>query len=215
MNEGRRGSCHIVSSVPLGEEREELLAGAEYRIAADAGYLQLEALGLSADVVVGDFDSAPQPSGGAEVIVLPSEKDDTDTVYAAKLALARGWRDITLFGAWGRRPDHSTANLQLLLYLAQNGAAAKLACSWGKIWCLGPGKHDFPQKEGACLSVLAAGGAARGICLAGVKYPLENATLTPDYPLGISNEFAGDARVTVGSGYIYVFVMDKTEDEVY
>lgn len=66
---------------------------------ADAGYHNAERLGLRPDLIVGDFDSAPQPKTEHETIVLPHVKDDTDTQYAAHWLLEHGYDEITLLGA--------------------------------------------------------------------------------------------------------------------
>ena len=56
------------------------------------------------------------------------------------------------------------------------------------------------------LSVLAHGGPAEGVTLEGLKYPLEDATLTPDVPLGVSNEFVGkEARISLSRGTLLLF----------
>ena len=41
------------------------------------------------------------------------------------------------------------------------------------------------------LSFFAYGGEAAGVTLQGVKYPLHEHLLTPDFPLGVSNEITG------------------------
>ena len=41
--------------------------------------------------------------------------------------------------------------------------------------------------------------------LDGLSYPLDRAVLTPDFPLGVSNEFTGvPATVQIGSGALLV-----------
>ena len=51
------------------------------------------------------------------------------------------------------------------------------------------------------VSVFCAGGTARGVTLEGLKYPLDHAELTSDFPLGVSNEFVGlPARISVEEG---------------
>ena len=55
------------------------------------------------------------------------------------------------------------------------------------------------------ISVFSAGEAAEGVTLAGLKYPLDGATITCDYPIGVSNEFTGTpATVSVRSGALLV-----------
>ncbi len=52
---------------------------------------------------------------------------------------------------------------------------------------------------------MALGGEARCVTLSGLLYPLSEATLAPDFPLGVSNEFTGaEAEVTVGEGLLTV-----------
>lgn len=47
-------------------------------------------------LIVGDFDSHENPHLDVETIVLPCEKDDTDTVFAVKEAMKRGYTDFLL-----------------------------------------------------------------------------------------------------------------------
>lgn len=61
----------------------------------------MEPLGLRPGLVVDDFDSHPDPHLPVETITLPCEKDDTDTVYAVKESLRRGYREFLLLGAAG------------------------------------------------------------------------------------------------------------------
>ena len=57
-------------------------------IAADGGLRHTEALGLRPDVILGDFDSLGYTPQGAEVF--PVEKDDSDSMLAARRGLAEG-----------------------------------------------------------------------------------------------------------------------------
>jgi len=54
------------------------------------------------------------------------------------------------------------------------------------------------------------GGKAEGVCESGLLYGLENAELTPDFPLGVSNEFTGEAaEISVRNGLLLVAWTDK------
>ena len=62
------------------------------------------------------------------------------------------------------------------------------------------------------LSVFPLDGPLTGVDLAGVFYPLCAATLTPDFPLGVSNEFtAPQAHLacTGGSGLVVLTRADS------
>ena len=55
------------------------------------------------------------------------------------------------------------------------------------------------------LSVFCFGAAAEGVTEEGVQYPLAGGTLTPDFPLGVSNHItAPRARVGVERGSLIV-----------
>ena len=61
----------------------------------------------------------------------------------------------------------------------------------------------FPAGFKGVVSLFCLGKDATGITLKGLKYPLENGTLTSHFPLGVSNHFTGkDASVTVKCGSV-------------
>ena len=110
----------ILSAVPVSTALCRYVQPGDFVVACDAGYRNAERLDLRPDLIVGDFDSAPQPKTEHETIVLPHVKDDTDTQYAAHWLLEHGYDEITLLGALGgARPEHTLANLATGLYLAK------------------------------------------------------------------------------------------------
>lgn len=202
--------CVIVSSRPLSEEMCRFIPQDAFVIAVDAGWQHADTLGVEADLVLGDFDSAPEPKEKGAILKLPQEKDDTDTLYAVKEALRRGYTDVTILGGLGGRLDHTFANMQVLLFIARSNAAGMLACEDTLVYCFGKGSHTLPRKEGYYLSVFAAGNGAKGVCIEGVKYPLQDATILPDMPLGISNDFTQqEATIHCEEGYLYVMLVKK------
>ena len=59
-------------------------------IAADGGYLNASKIGLTPDIIIGDFDSSKTPcTSKAEIISLPKEKDLTDTDLPKRLSSSR------------------------------------------------------------------------------------------------------------------------------
>lgn len=52
-----------------------------------------------------------------------------------------------------------------------------------------PESLTIPQEAGCYLSLFALSETVEGLTAKGVKYPLENHTLTRTFPLGVSNEF--------------------------
>lgn len=61
----------------------------------------------------------------------------------------------------------------------------------------------FPASTKGYLSLLSLGKEALGVNIRGMKYELDNARITNDFPVGISNEFIGqEALVSVGCGQL-------------
>jgi len=194
-------TCYIFCALPTRFTPN--LAEGDLVIAADAGYRQLG--GLRADLVVGDFDSLGYVPQGENVLVLPDHKDDTDTHYAVKLGLERGYTRFVLLGGVGGRLDHTLANIQTLAYLTSRGARGCLVGDDVSLAMVQDGSLSFSGEPRGTVSVFAQGGTAFGVTLEGLLYPLEEATVTTDFPIGVSNVFTGKpARVTVARGRLLV-----------
>ena len=176
----------------------------DFVLAADGGLAHLEKLGLRPQEILGDFDSLGYTPADARVF--PVEKDDTDAMLAVRRGLGLGYREFHLYGALdGDRLDHTVANYQLLKFLSDRDAFGYLI---GKNWivtALKNGTLTFPaEAEGIC-SLFCLGADARGVTIRGLHYELENGTLTPGFPLGVSNHFTGkESTIEVKDGSILV-----------
>ena len=182
-----------------------------YIICADGGYTHAQFLGLKPDVILGDFDTFLQKvPEDCEILRYSSEKDDTDTMLAVKLALERGFTKLSLYGVTGGRLDHTLANIQTLAYILKHRASGVLYGDREQISLLSNGRMDFLRKDGCYFSVFAFGGTAAGVTTTGTKYDLSDAVLTPDFPLGVSNEILNDfATVEVKNGMLMLLYVKK------
>lgn len=188
----------VLSAVPIDPGLGRYLHPDDFLVACDAGYRNAQALGVVPDLIVGDFDSAPQPPILHEhTIVLPHVKDDTDTHFAARWLWEHGCQRVTFLGALGgKRFEHTIANLHTALFLAKQGVEVLLADAYSELRILCPGQPlVLDRAEWTYLSLFPLDGALTGVEERGVFYPLTQATLTPDYPLGVSNEFTAPQAV--------------------
>ena len=169
-------------------------------IAADGGLLHTQRLGITPDVILGDFDSLGFVPEGANVF--PVEKDDTDAMLAVRRGLAMGCREFLLYGSLdGKRLDHTVANFQTLQFLADHGAVGYLIGADHMVTVLKNGTLSFPPDADGILSVFCLGADATGVNIDGLQYILKDGTLSPGFPLGISNHFIGStARISVKHG---------------
>jgi len=184
----------------------------DYIIAADAGYAHLIARNIMPDLVVGDFDSLTVMPDHPNIITRPAEKDDTDMMLAVGHGLSLGFTLFIIDGGHGGRFDQSIANIQILSYLAHRGANGILL---GRDICITAFRNagvSFKTGTSGTISVFCAGDSAEGVTLEGLKYPLRDAKLTGNYPLGVSNEFTGaPAYVSVRSGTLLVTWTDAPD----
>ena len=179
----------------------------DFVIAADAGYRICLEECVRPDLLIGDFDSLDPPKDLAQVRRLPVEKDDTDTLAAIRAGLEQGCTDFLIYGGTGgKRLDHTLANLQSLLFLRRRGGLGFL---FGDdfLWTVIENENIRVRKtvEWGLLSVFCLGDRAEGVEETGVQYPLKNAVLTPDFPLGVSNHILEtEAWVSVRRGALAV-----------
>ena len=197
------GKCVIFCAGGF-ETLAEDLGAEDYVIAADGGLRHTQALGIVPQAVLGDFDSLGYVPEDAQVY--PVEKDDTDSVLAVRKGLEQGCRRFVLYGALdGPRLDHTVANLQTLLYLAEHGARGYLVGKHHIVTALRNETVVFPAGCTGIFSLFCFGETARGVTLTGLKYPLEDGSLESGFPLGVSNHFTGEpAEVSVKDGSLLI-----------
>ena len=173
-------------------------------IAADGGLVHTDALGITPQVVLGDFDSLGYTPEGANVF--PVEKDDTDAMLAVRKGLELGCDRFLLYGSLdGPRLDHTVANFQTLQFLADHGAKGYLIGKDHIVTVVSGGEIAFPAEATGIISVFCMGEDATGVTIEGLQYGLENGTLSAGFPLGVSNHFAQHtATVSVTDGSLLV-----------
>lgn len=192
------GRCVIVGGADINNYsfiREKLCAG-DYVIFCDSGLKHLEQLQAKPNLIVGDFDSHEPPNLDVETIVLPCEKDDTDTVFAVKEAIKRGFNDFLLIGVVGARLDHTLGNVSILLYLNSLGKKGCIIDDYSEMEIVSK-EPVFISDRCAFFSLLNITGCAKGITITGAKYPLAEAEISCEYQYGVSNEVLSGETATV------------------
>ena len=181
--------CVVVGGAKI--ENYELIRNAlgpdDFVIYCDGGLNHKESLGAKPDLIVGDFDSYTGELTDDEIIVLPRKKDDTDTVFAVKEALRRGFEDFLLVGVTGQRLDHTIGNLSILLMLDSLHKTAKIIDDCSEMEIVSD-KRAFVDDSFSYFSLLNISGTAKGITIKNAEYELENGQITCEYQYGISNE---------------------------
>lgn len=149
-------------------------------IGVDGGSLFLIEQGICPDLAVGDFDSVSEEelalicSQSKEVLRAQPEKDDTDLELAVKVVFARyPQAQVTIFGAFGGRLDHTLANIflpsnpEIVPYMQQ----IRLCNAQNELRYCPQGRHEVKPVAG--MNYLAFMPADDGrLTIEGAKYPL-------------------------------------------
>lgn len=159
------------------------LRSGDFIICADGGIRHAEAMGIEADILIGDFDSLP-PSvkTNAEIIRYPAKKDLTDGELCVEYAAEKGADETLLIGMTGTRLDHTINNI-LLLFKCRGG---RLIDGYNEIYAL-EGSLEIENRTGKTLSVIPVYGDLEGVVMRGFEYPLNGDTLYFGRTRGNSN----------------------------
>lgn len=211
-----KGKCIVICAgdltlgeIPVGEK--------DFVIAVDGGLSYCGILNVEPDLILGDFDSVSRQEEEAieslerripeRILRLPCEKDDTDTLAALKEGLKRGYTEFRIYAGTGGRFDHTLANIQSLLFLKNRGAAGYLVDGTGMMLIIKNEAVHFRKNLEGYLSLFSMVEESRGVTIEGMKYPLDKAVVRNDFPVGISNEFVGEAAsVSVEDGTLVCMI---------
>lgn len=190
--------CVIIGGAPIGryDRIRAALSDSDFYIYCDSGLRHREALGREPDLIIGDFDSCEQPETDTETIVLPTVKDDTDTVYAVKEGLKRGFEDFLLAGVIGGRLDHTLANVYSLVYLDEKGKNGVIADDFSLMRIVSRSAVKIAP-DWRFFSLVNIDGSAHGVTIQGAKYELDDAEIPCGYQYAVSNEPLPDAEAAV------------------
>ncbi len=172
----------------------------DYLVGVDGGTQFAYNHSLNPDLIIGDMDSLDPAvlffyeKKGCRIVKYQPEKDNTDSAIAIEYAMNCNATQIILAGGVGDRFDHSYANICLLNYITSRDIDAKIITDKHVLQII-TSELSFQGEKGKTLSLLPFAGDVTGVTLTGLKYPLNNATLVLDSPIGISNIIEEDEAI--------------------
>ena len=179
-------------------------------IAADAGYLTAQKMGITPDVLLGDFDTLGVENipDGIECLRVPAEKNDTDTQLAVSTAIERGAKEIVIVGGLSGRLDHTLSTLAILedLWERKNDRIyATLTDGKNRVRFLRNSGTILPRSQYRYFSLIAADPLVKGVTLEGCKYPLKNGRISRRHQWAVSNEITGNCTlIEIRRGGVWV-----------
>ncbi len=210
--------CVIIGGADIGSYSHirSYLKDSDYVIYCDSGLKHMDGLGAAPSLIVGDFDSHDDPHMDTETITLPVAKDDTDTVYAIKEGIRRGFSEFLMLGVIGARLDHTLVNVYALSLISRNGGHGMIADDYSEIELLTGTEEKPATARISCrypfFSLVAVEGTAEGVTIKDAKFCLEDAEIHPYYQYATSNEVLPGkaAEVTVKRGKLLLIrILDR------
>lgn len=190
------------------KKNEELL------ICVDAGLKYLDEICVLPDIILGDFDSIDKVilekylKLDIQIEKYNPIKDYSDTELAIDLCKSKGYDDISIFAALGKRMDHSLSNIYLCCSYLEKGLKISLLDEYNKIYVA---NKSFSIKKneqyGKYISFYPMNGAIEKLSLSGFRYNLDNISINKyqNPSLTLSNEIILDeAYISFDRGLLLV-----------
>ncbi len=169
----------------------DLLRNAEYLVCCDGAAAHVANIRMP-DAIVGDMDtlSTEWQKRFEPIIHRESEQETNDLCKAFRFVLAKGFKNIVILGATGKREDHTLGNLGHLTDFARKIPDTRIVTDHGEFIALLNSPAEVSSFAGQQISILSTNPVTE-ITSKGLKYPLNLLKLTSWWQ-GTLNEAESD-----------------------
>lgn len=196
---------------PRPEQLKRALKHSSLFIAADGGAFTAEKMDLKPDIIIGDFDSY-KPTGDehADIIHRPGQ-DTNDLEKALSYAYKQGASEVIVFGATGKRLDHTLKNLSVLKQFNVHFKSIIFKDRYSDLFLI-PNRFEINLPLDTTISLFPLSGRVEGVYTKGLKYPLTNGTLENGVQDGSSN-LTNREKIEIShkTGDLLLFIIHKTD----
>ncbi|MEX2600816.1 MAG: thiamine diphosphokinase [Balneolaceae bacterium] len=198
---------------PPAEQLLSCVDAAGLFVAADGGGNRARTLGLTPDVIIGDLDSYRHVEGENIPLIHDRDQESNDLEKALSYVLQQGAEDVTVFGALGKRLDHTLKNLSVLKKFHSSFRSLIYIDRYGYLRLLARSER-INLKRGTQVSLFPLSGKVSGIETTGLKYPLSGESLENGVRDGTSNEATEEAiEIRHRDGDLLIFIETKEPDK--
>ncbi len=186
---------------PTAPQALEVLRSAHYTVCCDGGADAYIEQGGIPDAIVGDGDSLSEKNRTrfASIIHYSPDQETNDQTKAVEYLISRGYTDIAIVGATGKREDHTLGNIALLAEYQRKGVSVKMYTDYGIfIPCMGG--RTFASHAGQAVSIFNI--SAKGLRSTGLEYPIYDFTSLWQ---GTLNRSTGEVFTIEAEGEYIVF----------
>ena len=166
----------------IGRDLEQ----ADFFIAADGGANHARSLQLEPDIIIGDMDSYEVTGDENSEVISDPDQETNDLEKALSFALMKEAKDAVIFGATGKRLDHTLKNLSVLLQFDSLFESIRFKDNYSTIRLIhSPYRQKF--EVGTSVSLFPLSGVVKKLKTRGLKYPLHHENLENGIRDGTSN----------------------------
>ena len=182
----------------------------DYIVCSDGGYDRLQKLGIEPDVLIGDMDSVSKRPN-RDIIYYPPEKDATDGELSLDYAMSKNPDTRHFYGVFGGRPDHVEGNY-CLMYKAFLKGINVIAMNNDYTMYMTDKPITLENVKGKTLSVVPFLDKVHVHNEEGLKYPMDELTITRNSSRGISNVcLENKITINIASGLAMIFVINDAD----
>ena len=129
--------------------------------------------GLTPWRIVGDGDSLSEEAKSryADIIRINPDQETNDQTKAVEYLASKGYRDIAIVAATGRREDHTLGNISLLIEYLRKGLNVRIYTDYGMMVACN-GNQTFSSPKGSAVSIFGFG--TEGMTSEGLAYPIRD-----------------------------------------
>lgn len=185
---------------PAGKEALECLKKAARVVCCDGAARSLVAYGIEPDRIVGDLDSLSDEfkKRFADRIEQVSEQESNDLSKAFRYCCGKGYDNIVILGATGKREDHTLGNLSLLSVYADQLPDIKIVTDYG-YFTVAKEPGEFASFKGMQISIVPLCGNAV-VSSKNLKYPMEKLNLRLWYQATLNEALAESFELDFPAG---------------
>ena len=153
----------------------QILHSSEYVVCCDGGADTYIEKGFVPNAIIGDGDSicAENRARFSDIIFFVPDQETNDQTKAIDFLISKGYKNIAIVGATGKREDHTIGNISLLVDYKRKGVDVRCYTDYG-IFIPCKDEITMSSVEGKQLSIFNVN--AKSFSSEGLKYPIYDFT---------------------------------------
>ena len=196
---------------PRPEQLKEALKHSSLFIAADGGAFTAKTMGVKPDVIIGDLDSYSETGEELAKVIHDPDQETNDLEKALAYAYKMEGKDVVVFGATGKRLDHTLKNLSVLKQFNSQFETLVFKDKYSVVFLL-PENFVAELPLRTTVSLFPLSGKVEGVTTTGLKYALSNGTLENGIQDGSSNlTIEKKIEIDHKKGDLLIFINHKTD----